>query len=125
MSGSKRHIAYFMRSALDLVCHDARLLTELSRRDNFGGLPSYSRANARYPKRPNFFRQNEACPAIVSVLSFHFMRDTPTVRPEVEAFWGEMTAGDHYVQFYESDAAFMDALEAFAVVAFAEVRQSS
>jgi hypothetical protein len=40
---------------------------------------------------------------------------TITVRPAVEVFWGELAAGDHCVQFYESDAAFMDALEAFAV----------
>jgi hypothetical protein len=35
------------------------------------------------------------------------------LRPEVDAFWGELQAGDHCVQFYESDAAFLNALEAF------------
>lgn len=35
------------------------------------------------------------------------------LRPEVDAFWGELQAGDHCVQFYQSDTAFLDALEAF------------
>lgn len=37
------------------------------------------------------------------------------VRSSVETFWGELADGDHCVQFYESDAVFMDALEAFVV----------
>jgi hypothetical protein len=35
------------------------------------------------------------------------------LRPAVDAYWGDLRAGDHCVQFYESDAAFLDALEAF------------
>jgi hypothetical protein len=36
------------------------------------------------------------------------------VRPEVDIFWAELTACDHCVQIYETDDAFLDALEAFA-----------
>lgn len=40
--------------------------------------------------------------------------DTQLFRPEVDAFWDELGACDHCVQFYESDAAFLDTLGAFA-----------
>lgn len=43
------------------------------------------------------------------------MNNSPiTPQPEADAFWGELAPCDHCVQFYESDEAFLNALEAFA-----------
>lgn len=48
-------------------------------------------------------------------LSSFPMNNTPlTPKSEVDTFWGELSPCDHCVQFYESDDAFMEALEAFA-----------
>lgn len=40
--------------------------------------------------------------------------DTRPVRQAIDTFWDELGACDHCVHFYESDAAFLDTLEAFA-----------
>jgi lambda repressor-like predicted transcriptional regulator len=47
------------------------------------------------------------------------MRDihTTTAGPD-NTFWGELSGCDHCVQFYESDAAFLDTLEAFTLGGF-------
>jgi hypothetical protein len=42
------------------------------------------------------------------------MNNRLTPDSEVDTFWGQLAPCDHCVQFYESDASFMDALEAFA-----------